>query len=140
MLAFENPHCGVSGVPFMNSTTGLEATAWSIAALVSVDRSRDCEGVRRVRCNLDRVGAVGREDRDAWRNPCSVHYTDHQCTMQLSPARASSWKSSQAWREQDEFEAREGDLRRIIEYFTRNPNDAICQYYYTQVDMYLTRR
>lgn len=40
MLAREKPHWGVSGVPFMNRTTGAEATALSIAALVSVDKRR----------------------------------------------------------------------------------------------------
>ena len=39
MLALENPHCGVSGVPFMNSTTGADATALSIALRVSVERN-----------------------------------------------------------------------------------------------------
>lgn len=48
MLALENPHCGVSGVPFMNSTTGLEATALSMAARVSVDSSRRWNGERRI--------------------------------------------------------------------------------------------
>jgi hypothetical protein len=38
MAAREKPHCGVSGVPFMNSTTGAEATALSIAVRTSVDR------------------------------------------------------------------------------------------------------
>lgn len=42
MLALEKPHCGVSGVPFMNNTTGAEATALSIACLVASDRSRCC--------------------------------------------------------------------------------------------------
>ena len=64
MLAFENPHWGVSGVPFIKSTTGLEATAWSIAALVSVDRDR-------VRRGLERLIRIGREGCDARRNPCS---------------------------------------------------------------------
>lgn len=40
MLARENPHCGVSGVPFMNNTTGVDATALSIAARVSSLRKR----------------------------------------------------------------------------------------------------
>jgi hypothetical protein len=40
MLAREKPHWGVSGVPFMNRTTGAEATALSIAALVSEDKRR----------------------------------------------------------------------------------------------------
>lgn len=39
MLARENPHCGVSGVPFMNRTTGALLTQPSIAARVSVDRN-----------------------------------------------------------------------------------------------------
>lgn len=38
MLAREKPHCGVSGVPFMKSTTGADATALSIAARVSEER------------------------------------------------------------------------------------------------------
>ena len=49
MLALEKPHCGVSGVPFMNNTTGADPTALSIAALVSVDRRRAaCKGERRI--------------------------------------------------------------------------------------------
>ena len=40
MLAREKPHCGRSGVPFMNSTTGAEATALSIAVRISVERRR----------------------------------------------------------------------------------------------------
>lgn len=40
ILAREKPHCGVSGVPFINNTTGAVATALSIAALVSVDSRR----------------------------------------------------------------------------------------------------
>lgn len=40
ILARENPHCGVSGVPFINRTTGADSTALSIAALVSEDRRR----------------------------------------------------------------------------------------------------
>ena len=39
MLALEKPHCGVSGVPFMNSTTGDEATARSIAERTSSERN-----------------------------------------------------------------------------------------------------
>lgn len=38
MLALEYPHCGVSGVPFMNSTTGADDTALSMAVRVSDDR------------------------------------------------------------------------------------------------------
>lgn len=62
MLARENPHCGVSGVPFMNSTTGAEATALSIAARVASERARiprnaDVDGVERRGRNLaERVG------------------------------------------------------------------------------------
>lgn len=40
MLALEKPHCGISGVPFMNRTTGVVLTALSIADLVSVDNER----------------------------------------------------------------------------------------------------
>jgi len=40
MLARENPHCGVSGVPFMNSTTGAEEMAEVMAARVSEERPR----------------------------------------------------------------------------------------------------
>ena len=81
MLAFENPHCGVSGVPFMNSTTGLEATASSIAALVLVDSNRNCEGVRWVEVVLEKMAIIGIEGRDARQNPCSGGYhIDRQCT------------------------------------------------------------
>ena len=73
MLAFENPHCGVSGVPFMNSTTEFEATAVSMAALVSVDSSRDCDGVTRIR-GLESIPPMG---RDARRNPYTVQHIDH---------------------------------------------------------------
>ena len=38
MEAREKPQAGVSGVPFMNSTTGAEETACSIDALVSAER------------------------------------------------------------------------------------------------------
>jgi len=38
MLALENPHCGISGVPFINNTTGADDTALSMAVRVSVDR------------------------------------------------------------------------------------------------------
>lgn len=40
MLARENPHCGVSGVPFMNRTTGAEETALSMAVRVSSEIRR----------------------------------------------------------------------------------------------------
>jgi hypothetical protein len=54
MLALENPHCGVSGVPFMNRTTGAEAIALSIAARTSLERNRAWNGV------MKPVGADGR--------------------------------------------------------------------------------
>lgn len=42
MLVLEKPHCGVSGVPFMNKTTGAEATALSMAVRTSDDSKRVC--------------------------------------------------------------------------------------------------
>ena len=61
MLALENPHCGVSGVPFMNRTTGEEATARSIALRTSSERHRIWKGVRNwVRWEARRVGALAR--------------------------------------------------------------------------------
>lgn len=47
MLALEKPHCGVSGVPFMNSTTGAELTALSMAVRVSVERNDLCSAENR---------------------------------------------------------------------------------------------
>jgi len=47
MLARENPHCGVSGVPFMKSTTGADPTAFSMAVFVSLERKRAARGVMR---------------------------------------------------------------------------------------------
>jgi len=47
MLALENPHCGVSGVPFMNSTTGAVPTALSIALRVSDDMNAFCKAANR---------------------------------------------------------------------------------------------
>lgn len=38
--ALENPHCGASGVPFMNRTTGLDSIAFWIVARASVLRHR----------------------------------------------------------------------------------------------------
>lgn len=63
MLALEKPHCGVSGVPFMNSTTGAEATALSIACLVASDRRRSC--ARDSMGDRRKAGAAGLEARDA---------------------------------------------------------------------------
>ena len=42
MLALENPHCGISGVPFMKSTTGAVDTALSSIDFVSTDNKRSC--------------------------------------------------------------------------------------------------
>ena len=66
MLALENPHCGVSGVPFINRTTGADPTALSIAARVSVERKRAEMGVNRGEENLE-ANAAGRA---VWRNAC----------------------------------------------------------------------
>ncbi|CDK29189.1 unnamed protein product [Kuraishia capsulata CBS 1993] len=44
MVALENPHCGASGVPFMNRTTFAEWTAWSMAFLVSSDKNLASSG------------------------------------------------------------------------------------------------
>jgi hypothetical protein len=48
MLALEKPHWGISGVPFMNKTTGAEATAFSMACRVSVESRRRANGEKRV--------------------------------------------------------------------------------------------
>lgn len=66
MLALENPHCGVSGVPFMNSTTGEEATARSMALRTSSERHRVWKGVRKRvlgmgRAALARVAVAARK-------------------------------------------------------------------------------
>jgi curli biogenesis system outer membrane secretion channel CsgG len=47
MLALEKPHWGISGVPFMNKTTGADSTALSMACLVSCDRKRVCRVANR---------------------------------------------------------------------------------------------
>ena len=52
MDAREKPHWGVSGVPFMKSTTGAEATALSIAALVSEDKRRAWRTEGRVKAGV----------------------------------------------------------------------------------------
>lgn len=71
IVAREKPHCGVSGVPFMNNTTGVVATALSIAALVSLDSNRACRGVRKER--RGRAFLEAREmGRAIWRKACSV--------------------------------------------------------------------
>ena len=61
MLAREKPHCGVSGVPVMNSTTGADDTALSMAWRVWSERSR--------RCASDSIGEVLKAD-DAGRAAC----------------------------------------------------------------------
>jgi hypothetical protein len=67
MLARENPHCGVSGVPFMNSTTGEEATARSMALRTSSERQRIWNGVRkRVLGAAARTGVARVTARKAW--------------------------------------------------------------------------
>jgi hypothetical protein len=40
MLAREKPHCGISGVPFMNRTIGAVATALSMADRTSLESNR----------------------------------------------------------------------------------------------------
>ena len=72
MLARENPHCGISGVPFMKSTTGLEETADSIAVRVSVESDLYCEGVRRMSWDLGSGEARGLEVREDCRSTCGV--------------------------------------------------------------------
>jgi len=47
-------------VPFMKRTTGAEATALSIAALVSVERRREAMGENLGMANLDAGRAVSR--------------------------------------------------------------------------------
>lgn len=64
MLARENPHCGVSGVPFMNRTTGAEDTASSIAVRVSADKKRLAMGEIRGENLEAKDGAAAR--RKAW--------------------------------------------------------------------------
>jgi len=64
MVVRLKPHWGVSGVPFMNSTTGAEATALSIAARTSVDSSRVCERCELIKgCSVEWVAPGRREER-----------------------------------------------------------------------------
>lgn len=72
MLALENPHWGISGVPFMKSTTGLDETADSIAVRVSVESDLYCEGVRRMRWDFGSVAARDLEVREDCRSACCV--------------------------------------------------------------------
>lgn len=60
MLAREKPHCGVSGVPFMNKTTGADATALSIAWRISSESIRICMGVRKREATAEGRGRVAR--------------------------------------------------------------------------------
>ena len=72
MLARENPHCGVSGVPFMKRTTGAELTALSIACLVSVERYREAMGARNRGWENLEAKTVGAAGRAACRMACVV--------------------------------------------------------------------
>jgi hypothetical protein len=55
----------------MNSTTGADATALSMAALVSVDRNRAAMAGTRGEENLEANNGAGRA---AWRNACGACY------------------------------------------------------------------
>lgn len=69
MLALEKPHWGVSGVPFMNSTTGADATALSIACRVSADRNLRAMGEMMRGENL--AASDDGAGRAACRNACA---------------------------------------------------------------------
>jgi hypothetical protein len=64
MLAREKPHWGVSGVPFMNSTTGDEATALSMACRVVSESNRIASGEILGGCHFAAKGRVA--CRKAW--------------------------------------------------------------------------
>lgn len=64
----------------MNNTTGLDATALSIEALVSVDRSRSCAGVSKIK-GLDLKSAGRKARRLNCRKVCKV-YGRHQFQIQ----------------------------------------------------------
>lgn len=52
----------------MNKTTGLDATALSIAALVSVDNNRKFAGINRIDCGFEKaLTAVMPDNRDGRR-------------------------------------------------------------------------
>lgn len=57
MVAFEKPHMGLSGVPFMKSTTGFEPTTASICLRTSVEIYREAMGVNRGVENLEATAA-----------------------------------------------------------------------------------
>lgn len=67
MLALENPHCGVSGVPFINKTTGDEAIARSIALRTSSERHRIWKRVRKRELGRGRTELAQVAARKAWR-------------------------------------------------------------------------
>lgn len=72
ILALEKPHCGVSGVPFMKSTTGAVATALSIACLVSSVRNLLAMGDILGATNLEANGAGRAACRKAWEWDISI--------------------------------------------------------------------
>lgn len=69
MLAREKPHWGVSGVPFMKSTTGAEATAFSMAWRVVSESRRVWKAERK---GAGRMAAADRMamGRAPCRKPC----------------------------------------------------------------------
>jgi hypothetical protein len=95
MLALENPHCGVSGVPFMNKTTGAELTALSIAARVSAERYLKATGENRGGANLEAKAGVGRAAcRNAYKIPSAQHSTAQHSTVYFrsSPIEAAAYR------------------------------------------------
>lgn len=66
MLALEKPHCGVSGVPFMNRTTGDDATALSMADRTSSESNRAWNGVRNRAEGMGRAVLARVAARKAW--------------------------------------------------------------------------
>lgn len=88
MLALEKPHCGVSGVPFIKRTTGADATALSIAALVSDESNL----VAMLGVNLEANRGAG---RTAWRNAYSFMLADthnqYSYLLEASAYRGKYW-------------------------------------------------
>ncbi len=66
----EKPHCGVSGVPFMKSTTGADPTALSIAVLTSCDKSLVCRSECDTRGRTEACVAVGESAAREPRRAC----------------------------------------------------------------------
>jgi hypothetical protein len=66
----EKPHWGVSGVPFINRTTGAEATALSIAVRTSCDRKRVWRRWCDIRGWREEAVAEGRRAATAPRRAC----------------------------------------------------------------------